>query len=140
MMYSDGRVSDVQPEDLNKLTLSKVRRAVEAQMRPQDMEINLVADFDGCGYQKASSAVDGVLSTGKHHDGGVAKSEDELEVLAGIREQRLLELDEALWRYLGSLPPSKHKRPTHDQPPCITNGKALPQQDRTRTAHLEDSD
>ena len=47
MMYpSDKRVGEPEVEDLSKLTLAKVRDAISSQMRPQDMEINLVVDLD----------------------------------------------------------------------------------------------
>ena len=35
MMYKDPRVSEALVEDLNKLTLAKVRKAVSGQLRPQ---------------------------------------------------------------------------------------------------------
>jgi len=138
MMYStDGRVSEPRVEDLNRLTLAKVRRAVSAQLRPQDLEINIVGDFEGRGQQKAAG-VEGALSTGRHRD----EDEDpaEVEVPAVARERRLRELDESLWRYLGSVPESGAPQADLGRAPVISRGEDLSPEDRQRTAHLEDSD
>jgi len=140
MMYSDPRVAEARVEDLNKLTLAKVKNAVSAQLRPQDLEINLVADFDGKGHLKMQG-VEGGLSTGKHHRAeGDAEAEEEVELPAAAKERRLLELDEALWKYLGSLPASPAEQAELNRTPVINKGEDLQAEDRQRSAHLEDSD
>eukprot|EP00930_Biecheleria_cincta_P068404 TRINITY_DN5579_c0_g3_i1.p1 TRINITY_DN5579_c0_g3~~TRINITY_DN5579_c0_g3_i1.p1 ORF type:complete len:1399 (+),score=257.63 TRINITY_DN5579_c0_g3_i1:47-4243(+) len=138
MMYSDLRVSESRVEDLNKLTLAQVRNAVNSQLRPQDLEINIVADFEGKGQSKMAG-VEGGLSTGKHREEGVEEAED-VELPAAAKERRFLELDEALWKYLGSLPASKTPRGNIERPPKINVGEELPPEDRQRIAHQEDSD
>lgn len=137
MMYEgDGRMVEVGVEDLKTLTLNKVKRAVTAQMRPQDLEINIVADFEGKGRQKAGAGVEGALSTGKHHE----EADMEVEVPAVAKERRLRELDERLWTYLGSIPPSDAEQVDISRAPVISRGEALSPEDRQRSAHLEDSD
>lgn len=138
MMYADPRVSEALVEDLNKLTLAKVRRAVSGQLRPQDLEINLVADFEGRGHSKMQG-VEGGLSTGKHREEGEHDIE-EVELPEAAKQRRFLELDEALWKYLGLLPASETKQVNLDRPPQINKGEELSPEDRQRTAHLEDSD
>jgi len=140
MMYgADGRVNEPRVEDLNKLTLAKVRKAVSAQLRPQDLEINLVADFEGKGGQTKMAGVEGGLSTGKHHESDDAV-EEELEVPAAARERRLRELDEALWKYLGSVPTTDSSPADLSRHPVIASSEDLNPEDRHRSAHLEDSD
>lgn len=140
MMYSDLRIGEARIEDLNKLTLAQVRQAVSSQLRPQDLEINIVADFEGKGQSKMA-AVEGALSTGKHHRGDDAvEAEEVVELPAAAKERRLQELDEALWKYLGSIPASETPQGKFDRPPQINRGDALSPEDRQRTAHLEDSD
>jgi len=139
IMYpSDGRVSEPQVDDLKSLTLAQVRQSVSAQLRPQDVEINLVADFEGRTLHKTGT-VEGALSTGKHRD-GEGEGELEIEVPAVARERRLLELDQALWTYLGSLPPSEVPQADITRAPVITAGEDVSPEDRQRTAHIEDSD
>lgn len=137
MMYDDPRVTEATVEDLNKLTLAKVRKSVNSQLRPQDLEINIVADFEGRGHLKMQG-VEGGLSTGKHREEGEAV--EEMEVPAAAKERRLRDLDEALWTYLGSLPASEVPQALLDRPPQIRRGEDLSPEDRQRTAHLEDSD
>jgi len=139
MMYrGDGRVTEARVEDLNKLTLNKVRQAVCAQLRPQDLEINLVADFEGRSQHKMVG-VEGALSTGKHHQEEEAEPE-EIEVPAVAKERRLKELDEHLWTYLGSVPVSEVPQADISRAPVISRGEDLSPEDRQRSAHLEDSD
>lgn len=138
MMYSDPRVSEAKIDDLNKLTLAKVRRAVSGQLRPQDLEINLVADFEGRGHGKMAS-VEGGLSTGKHREEGEVEPE-EVELPEAAKQRRFLELDEALWKYLGSLPASEVKQVNLDRHPQINKGEEMSPEDRQRSAHIEDSD
>jgi len=138
MMYSDPRVSEAKIEDLNKLTLAKVRRAVSGQLRPQDLEINLVADFEGRGHGKMAS-VEGGLSTGKHREEGEVEPE-EVELPEAAKQRRFLELDEALWKYLGSLPASEVEQVNLDRHPQINKGEEMSPEDRQRSAHIEDSD
>eukprot|EP00434_Breviolum_minutum_P013766 symbB.v1.2.012142.t1/scaffold829.1/size159244/12 len=135
MMYADPRVSEALVEDLNKLTLAKVRRAVSGQLRPQDLEINLVADFEGRGHSKMQG-VEGGLSTGKHREEGEHDVE-EVELPEAAKQRRFLELDEALWKYLGLLPASQTEQVKLDRPPQINKGEELSPEDRQRTAHLE---
>ena len=58
--------------------------------------------------------VDGVyppptpLSFDKGRKLPVLESSEELEVSEATREGKLRELDESLWRYLGSIPASEH--------------------------------
>eukprot|EP00442_Polarella_glacialis_P052143 CAMPEP_0115122048 /NCGR_PEP_ID=MMETSP0227-20121206/46590_1 /TAXON_ID=89957 /ORGANISM="Polarella glacialis, Strain CCMP 1383" /LENGTH=1410 /DNA_ID=CAMNT_0002523905 /DNA_START=19 /DNA_END=4251 /DNA_ORIENTATION=+ len=137
MMYSDPRVSEARVEDLNKLTLAKVRSSVWSQLRPQDLEINLVADFEGK-HQAKMASMEGGLSTGKHREEG--ESDEEVELPAAARERRLLQLEEALWTYLGSLPVSPHAKGDIDRAPVIRRGEDLSPEERQRSAHLEDSD
>mmetsp|Transcript_25041 Transcript_25041/g.74491 ORF Transcript_25041/g.74491 Transcript_25041/m.74491 type:complete len:1413 (-) Transcript_25041:44-4282(-) len=139
MMYgADGRVNEPRVEDLNKLSLAMVRRVVSAQLRPQDLEINLVADFEGLGQRKLAG-VEGGLSTGKHREEGEV-DEVELEVPAVARERRLRELDESLWKYLGSVPKSESGAVDITRHPVIASSEDLSSEDRHRSAHLEDSD
>lgn len=139
MMYPDGRFSEPRIEDLNKLSMSKVRQAVAKQLRPQDLEVNLVADFEGRNLHKMAG-VEGALSTGKHrHEEGEAPDKEE-EVPAVAKERRLRELDISLWTYLGSVPPTPVDQGDISNAPVIINGKALSPEDRQRSAHLEDSD
>lgn len=139
MMYaSDPRVCEPRVEDLNKLTLAKVREAVKAQLRPQDLEINLVADFEGRNQHKFGS-VEGALSTGKHRE-EEGQAEAEVEVPAVARERRLRELDGALWTYLGSVPQSEVPQADHKRAPVIRRSEGLSPEDRQRSAHIEDSD
>lgn len=112
------------------------------QLRPQDLEINLVADFEGRTAQKVSS-IEGALSTGKHRGEGDADVPVKQEVVIPVeaREKKLLDLDEALFRYLGSLPVSSSEQCELNRPPQITHGKGSElAEDRQREAHLEDSD
>merc|ERR1740121_2182592 len=125
MYPGDGRVAEPQAEDLNKLTLAKVRRAVSAQLRPQDLEINMVGDFLGKTQHKLAD-MEGGLSTGKHRDADEVGDAVEPEVPAVARERRLRELDEAVWKYLGSLPPSDVPQAQLNAPPLICNGDELP--------------
>jgi len=140
MMYaSDPRVTEAQVEDINKLNLATVKRAVAAQLRPQDLEINLVGDFDGQAHLKGAE-VEGGLSTGKHRE---EETEEEvvMEVPAAARERRLHDLDEALWKYLGSIVPSEAEQAEINNAPVITHGESLSSvENRQRTAHLQDSD
>jgi len=138
IMYDDGRVSEPRVEDLNKLTLAKVRKAVCGQLRPQDLEINLVGDFEGKSAQK-KAGVEGGLSTGKHHEDADGEAEV-FEIPAAARERRLRELDEALWKYLGSCPPTNVEQSDFNRAPQICRGPEMPPESRWRTAHLEDSD
>jgi len=137
MYHGDPRVYELMPEDVKKLTLSKVRSVVAAQLRPQDLEINLVADFDGRGQHKLAN-VEGGLSTGKHRDGD--EEEEEIEIPAQARERKLRELDEHLWRYIGSLPASEVPQQDIHRAPVIAHGEAASPENRQRVAHLEDSD
>jgi len=138
MMYrSDARVCEPRVEDLNKLTLAKVRAAVSGQLRPQDLEINLVADFEGRA-QLTSGGVEGALSTGRHRE--EEEQADVIELPAAATERRLKELDEALWTYLGSVPPSDVPQVEMSRVPVISRGEDLSPEDRQRSAHLEDSD
>jgi len=84
-------------------------------------------------------SVEGALSTGKHRGEDEAEPE-EIEVPAAARERRLRELDEALWKYLGSLPASETPQANLDHSPTIVRAEDLSPEDRQRTAHLEDSD
>jgi len=139
MMYAaDPRVSEPRVEDLNKLSLNKVREAVSRQLRPQDLEINLVADFEGRGQHKVVG-VEGALSTGKHRE-EESLPDEVIEVPAVARERRLRELDESLWKYLGSVPSSDVPAAEIHRPPVISRGEDLAQEARQRSAHLEDSD
>jgi len=143
MMYSgDQRVAEPKVEDLNKLTLAKVRRAVCSQLRPQDLEINLVADFEGKSANKIA-AVEGAMSTGRHRGSDEVDQQEEADTAAGLqaaRERKLQEVDEALWRYLGSVPANEVEQADLSRAPCISRGDSLSVEDRMRSAHLEDSD
>jgi predicted Zn-dependent peptidase len=136
-MYSDGRVAESKVEDLNKLTMAMVRQKVQGQLRPQDLEINLVADFEG---KKSNQrvAAGNAMSTDSHHE--EVRDEAEMELPAAARERRLAELDETLWRYLGSIPPSDVPQVDISSTPVINRGEDLSPEERLRTAHLEDSD
>jgi len=138
MFKGDGRVMEARVEDLNKLTLNKVRRAVSAQLRPQDLEINLVGDFEGKAQHKVVG-VEGALSTGRHRGEDEAAPE-EVEVPSAAKERRLRELDEHLWTYLGSVPPVEVPQADISRAPVICHGEGLLPEDRQRSAHLEDSD
>lgn len=140
MMYvKDLHVSEPRIEDLNKLTLAKVRRAVSAQLRPQDLEINLVADFDGRSQHKLASVESG-LSTGKHRPEEGEEDEEVVMEAPAVRERKLNELDNDLWKYLGSIPHSDVPQAKIDNPPLIQNGSSLSSEEREKRAHLEDSD
>jgi predicted Zn-dependent peptidase len=142
LMYrNNGRVSEPMVDDLNKLSLAKVRKAVAAQLRPQDFEINLVADFEGLTQHKVAE-VEGAMSTGKHHREGLEQEEDAMETqaLAAAKERRLFELDEVLWKYLGSVPPSEAEQAVLDRAPVIGKGEELAEDDRECSAHIDDSD
>jgi predicted Zn-dependent peptidase len=142
MFAEDGRVSEMQVADLNRLTLGKVRKAVAGQLRPQDLEINLVGNFMDAGLSKASSQIEGGLSTGKHHEEGdeAAEVAVEHEVPAAAIERRLRELDENLWKYLGSVPRSEEPQADLSRGPVICRGNQLSPEARQRAAHLEDTD
>merc|ERR1712241_292196 len=71
---------------------------------------------------------------------GEAEEEPEIEVPTVARERRLLELDQALWTYLGSLPPSEVPQADITRAPVITRGEEMSPEDRQRSAHIEDSD
>eukprot|EP00929_Paragymnodinium_shiwhaense_P123816 TRINITY_DN9810_c1_g1_i2.p1 TRINITY_DN9810_c1_g1~~TRINITY_DN9810_c1_g1_i2.p1 ORF type:complete len:1528 (-),score=512.78 TRINITY_DN9810_c1_g1_i2:225-4733(-) len=147
MMYAqDPRVSEPRVEDLNKLTLATVRKAVAAQLRPQDLEINLVADFEGRSKQAHAKQTEGGLSTGKHRDADAGDEAAEQEAAAEqaslntpeLREARLRELDEQLWKYLGSLPPTEAAQCELGNYPQISHG--VGPEERQQVAHLEDTD
>jgi len=146
MMYSkDPRVSEPSIDDLNKLTLAKVRKAVQAQFRPQDLEINLVADFEGrAAHKKNQKGPEGGLSTGQHREEGEEEKEEKAEEFSEIPQEavdrRLQELDESIWRYLGSITPSDKAQCELSRPPVINHGEDAPAEERQRVAHLEDSD
>ena len=72
--------------------------------------------------------MEGSLSTGKHRT-----VEDDFPLPEKTRERRVLELDEALWRYLGSIPPSHATR--GEETPIVISGTH-----HEHIAHLEDSD
>lgn len=140
MMYAtDARVAELQAEDLNKLTLAKVRRAVTRQLRPQDLEINLVADFEGAAQSKVGN-VEGGLSTGKHRDGEEEEETESTALPKEVKERRLRELDEALWKYLGSIPQSGSPHCELGRTVNISCGLASTPEARERVAHLQDSD
>merc|ERR1719343_1958455 len=89
------------------------------------------------------AAVEGALSTGKHRGDGDAVdevAESSGEVLDAVRERRLQELDDALWRYLGSVPSNNVEQADLSMAPVICRGEELSPEARERTAHLEDSD
>ncbi|CAK0860293.1 unnamed protein product, partial [Prorocentrum cordatum] len=67
-MYSDPRVVEPRVEDLNKLTMAKVKQAVRGQLRPQDLEINLVADFEGRKQHAERATAGNAMSTDSHHE------------------------------------------------------------------------
>jgi len=97
-----------------------------------------VADFEGKSAHKVVG-VEGALSTGKHHQEEEAAPE-EIEVPAVMKERRLKELDEQLWTYLGSVPPSEVPQADIHRAPVISRGEDLSPEARQRSAHLEDSD
>ena len=61
------RVHDLSADSINALTLGAAWRAVERQIRPQEMEINIVGDFEGVHGHRLSLAGNGALATGRHH-------------------------------------------------------------------------
>jgi len=137
-MYSDPRVVEPRVEDLNKLTMAKVKQAVRGQLRPQDLEINLVADFEGRKQHAERATAGNAMSTDSHHE--EAYDEAEFELPAAARERRLRELDERLWKYLGTVPPSEEPQSDLSRAPVINRGEDLSPEERQRSAHLEDSD
>jgi len=134
MFPADTRITEYTAEEINRLTLAKVREAFNGQFRPQDLEVNLVADFEGRKSHKVD--VEGAMSTGKHREDG----ESLLEVPEEVIERRLQELDGALWKYFGSIPASEKTRTEETWPICMQAGEALKQEERYVIAHLEDSD
>eukprot|EP00927_Polykrikos_kofoidii_P077199 TRINITY_DN74169_c0_g1_i1.p1 TRINITY_DN74169_c0_g1~~TRINITY_DN74169_c0_g1_i1.p1 ORF type:complete len:1468 (+),score=168.81 TRINITY_DN74169_c0_g1_i1:121-4524(+) len=140
MMYgSDLRVAEARVDDLSKLTLAKVRRAITKQLRPQDMEINLVADFEGK-YQSRVVHMEGGLSTGKHREDGETAQVDGTELPREVKDRRLQELDETLWRYLGSIPAREPLHREFIQAPQILAELDAAPESRERVAHIQDSD
>jgi len=86
--------------------------------------------------------VEGAMSTGKHNREELEQEEDivEKQALAAAKERRLFELDETLWKYLGSVPPSEAEQAVLDRAPVIGNGEELAEEDRACRAHITDSD
>eukprot|EP00428_Durinskia_dybowskii_P019615 CAMPEP_0170217056 /NCGR_PEP_ID=MMETSP0116_2-20130129/8190_1 /TAXON_ID=400756 /ORGANISM="Durinskia baltica, Strain CSIRO CS-38" /LENGTH=413 /DNA_ID=CAMNT_0010467683 /DNA_START=30 /DNA_END=1268 /DNA_ORIENTATION=+ len=138
MYRADGRVAEPRIDDLNRLTLAKVRRAVAAQLRPQDFEINLVGDFEGHCQHRAPH-VEGTLSTGKHYESLSPEATKEC-VPSAARERRLQELDEALWKYFGSIPASDIEPAEINRTFALCKGEDMTLEARQQWAHLEDSD
>lgn len=139
-MYSDPRISEPRVDDINRLTMAKVKKSVQGQLRPQDLEINLVGDFEGRTQHKIAR-IEGSLSTGKHREASEPDGDAMvIEVPEVARERRLKELDEMLWRYLGLLPPSPAPQVPLTHAPQMNQGEELTPADRQRVAHMEDSD
>jgi len=135
MMYnSNKRVLDPTVEDLNKLDLGTVKNAVMSQLRPQDIEIDMVADFTGGGHHK--EAAQGSISTSQSRE----LAEQDPEVRAANKERRLRQLDDLIWRYLGSVPSAENEKYKENPAPCIVGGSNVSEQDRLCVAHLEDTD
>lgn len=141
MYENDVKVCEPTVEDLSKLTLAKVRKAIASQLRPQDVEINLVGDFEGIGRQKITSAhVEGSLSTGKHHQETADDHQDVLNVPEAARERKLKELDESLWKYLGSIPVTDVESTVSNGTFVKSGGLEITSKATERSAHLEDDE
>jgi len=136
LMYrNDPRMHALQVDDIDTLTLAKVRQAITAQLRPQDLEINFVGDFDGCGRWQPSAESTHALGTGRHHDTG-----DSCQVPVSVQEHRIRAFEETLWRYLGSMPPSTVAQLDTSNAPQSSSGTSLTAEERLHLAHLTDSE
>merc|ERR1719214_155017 len=83
----------------------------------------------------------GGINTGGHYDApGEEPVDVELEVPAAQAERRLRELDEQIWKYLGSLPAQDEVPRFEERQISIASGCAQPAEQREQVAHFEDSD
>ena len=124
MLGGDRRFVDARPEEVSALTLEGMREAVGAQLRPEDVEINIVGDF----------------ST----PGSVAEGGEEAD------EDTVVDIDDLVLKYLGTLPASSDGRgakreggreapaPPLDRPVAVVQN--APASLRRQVWHLPDSD
>lgn len=145
MYPTDQRVLEASPELIDKLSLSQARACIEQQLfeRLGEMEITVVQDFQMLG--RALSPARGKAQRLTNDEGEAMTEEEYAAETAKMRERAERELEEGLWRFLGSLESrqSQGKIGAEASRPFMlpfesVSGATLPDSQRRRQVHLRD--
>jgi len=139
MYPEDHWLLEPSTDALANLSLSKVQSCIQRQLFDAvgHMEVNIVQDFDMLGRALTSQPRSKVLRL--TNEEGEAKTAEELAAEASrIREQATRELEESLWRFLGSVEPKANGAAAVLRCLEIADWAELAAPQRRRRVHLLD--